>query len=125
MWPFNSILLNRIKDLERNNESLIGANQVLSAQLEKAEQREATLQAKLFEVSGITERVRVGTAEVKQSQPIKLHQKTSNWNGIKESLEAKTKREYWEGKKRESESKDKVNVIVDELEKEVLKSEIN
>lgn len=112
-------LRSRIAELNRLVESYIGANQVLTEQLEKAEHREKVLQENLFRISGITENIK----EAKnpgQHQPIKMHQKSSNWGGIRESLEAKAHREYWEKKAQESEATGKVIDNIDVLEKEVM-----
>lgn len=117
----NSTLRERIKDLEKSLESHLGQTQILSEQLKKAEERERILQEKLFEVSGITPREKLGTASPIQRNPIRTHQKTSNWKDIQTNLELAAREEYWSKKKQEeSQSSVDRSKDIDLLEAEVL-----
>ena len=112
MWPFNSILLDRIKNLERTVEILTGANQVLTEQLNLSQVREANLLDKIFSITGVNRTA--PTSSNKETQaPIRVSKRVE-WPKLKENLELEARKEYWAKKKEQTE------VGIEGLEKEVL-----
>ena len=114
MWPFDKLLYSRVQNLERTVEVLTGANGVLERELERSRNQEQLLLAKIFEFTGLnkTSQGEVGGALIRQ-EPIKIGNKGIPWPKIKEELEIKAKREYWENKQKQKEQ-------IEKIEKEIL-----
>ena len=117
MWPFDNILRNRIRDLERTVEILTGANGVLTQTLERAIIDKDQLLNKLFEITGLNSSS-LPRSESSGTARIQVGRKGVTWPQVKENLELKAREEYW-AKKEAERFKDKETPI-EELEKEIL-----
>lgn len=115
MWPFDSILFNRVKDLERTIEVLTGANSILTQELERNKLKEELLLEKIFNFTGLNQQGRINTGVRKEQQPINIGKKAGLWPQLKENLELKAREEYW-AKKSTQES-------VNSLERKVMDKE--
>jgi len=119
MWPFDTVLTNRIHDLERTVEIITGANSVLTTELERSKFNEANLLEKIFNLTGVNN-VRSNTTKPAETrQPISFGKKSTSWPQLKENLELKAREEYWNNKKKEA-SSEKGSTELDSLEKDVI-----
>lgn len=117
MWPFDLILENRVKDLEKSLELTIGYNTVLRNQLERSENREEQLLQKIFELTGINKSP--VSSPTHTGEAIQLNKIGKSWPKIKENLELKSRQEYWERKQKEKEVQNQNSEKIEQLEKEV------
>ena len=119
MWPFDTVLTNRIIDLERTVEIITGANSVLTTELERSKFNEANLLEKIFNLTGVNNVQRNDTKSTEARQPIHFGKKSTSWPQLKENLELKAREEYWNNKKKEA-SSEKGSTELDSLEKDVI-----
>ena len=116
MWPFDTILRNRIKDLERTVEILTGANGVLTQTLENAIFDKDQLLNKLFEITGLNSSYSPRSSS-SGTERIQIGKKGIPWPQVKENLELKAREEYWRKKEDVKVVKETPTEI---LEKEIL-----
>jgi len=119
MFPFDTILTNRIHDLERTVEIITGANSVLTNELERSKFNEANLLEKIFNLTGVNNIQRNDTKPAEIRQPIKFGKKSTSWPQLKDNLELKAREEYWSNKKKEA-SSDHSDSELSKLEKDVI-----
>jgi hypothetical protein len=99
-----TILIQRIKDLEKSLETVLGANGVLQDQLSKSEAKEVLLLQKVFQIAGIGEQ-KAPAERSASTEPINFMaaaKKGSNWASIKEKLESSSRTAYWEERQAEA-----------------------
>lgn len=119
MWPFDKILVARIKELERNVESLIGQNTVLNRELERAQLKEDDLLERLLTLTGANPTATTPRREV-PANPISLGRNRQPWSQVRGILENEAKEKYWESKKKEQDTRKSPGILLDKLEEEVL-----
>jgi TolA-binding protein len=94
----NLALQDRIHDLEGQIENLIGANNILTTQLNLAQSREANLLEKIFDITGVNKQKQVITSNPKMPDMIQLAKKGTPWAKVRANLEMKAQEEYWNNK---------------------------
>lgn len=119
MWPFDKILIKRIRDLERSLEIMTGANEVLSRELDRAQTNEADLLDKIFTITGVNRVTPPRPTEGPQDK-VRIGGRSTSWPHLRENLETKAREEYWEKKKTQVESTPEEKAKLDKLEKEAL-----
>ena len=99
------MLRERIKDLEHQNEILMGANQVLQEQLKLSQVKEGELLNKVFEVAGINKKEQVIPSK-QNFNMIQLAKRGIPWSQVRHNLEMQAQEEYWKKKNQKQEQKE-------------------
>jgi hypothetical protein len=117
MWPFDKILVARVKEQDKTIESLIGKNEILERELERAQTEKAIYLEKIFNITGVNKVI--NTEQTKPVRtPITIGNRQVPWGKIRENLEIQAREEYWNNKKSKDTKKDATDIDI--LEKDVL-----